>query len=284
MTNIAPPTAANRRRRRIIAAAAVALFILLAGWGLLSRHAPAPEPTSAAIVATATPQPADATPQGAAPGPGLTPGSTAGSTSQPASGSAPAPAPVAETAPAAPALPPLTAVEVAQRPIHEVPDDPTPPRPDSTALDLSRPPPGWAGHHPSEGSTTAAPKQFTGAARVTGATSLMVGAIPVQLFGVKAPLPGDRCELGGTAMNCADLAKKRLGERLGASDQVNCRTPNPQPGMVVAFAICLDARGIDLGSYLMNEGLALADTGQSYDYVGAEGVARTLKHGLWKFR
>jgi endonuclease YncB( thermonuclease family) len=113
---------------------------------------------------------------------------------------------------------------------------------------------------------------------------MTVGSIPVQLFGVKPPLPGDRCELGGTPTNCIELAKRRLQERFGRSDQVNCRTPNPQPGMVVAFAICLDANGIDLGSFLLNEGLALADTGQSYDYVGAEGVARTLKHGLWKFR
>jgi endonuclease YncB( thermonuclease family) len=149
---------------------------------------------------------------------------------------------------------------------------------------MTRPPPGYAGQRPSEGSTQAAPKQFLGSARVTGATSLTVGAIPVQLFGVKPPLPGDRCELGGTPTNCVDLAKRRLQERFGRSDQVNCRTPNPQPGMVVAFAICLDANGIDLGSFLLNEGLALADTGQSYDYVGAEGVARTLKHGLWKFR
>jgi endonuclease YncB( thermonuclease family) len=196
----------------------------------------------------------------------------------------PAPIPVVEAPPAAPVPPPLTTVQIVDRPIHEVPPEKNPPPPDSTALDMTRPPPGAAGRHPSEGSTHAAPKQFSGVAKVTGATSIMVDGIPVELFGVKSPMPGDKCELGGVAMSCVDLAKKRLGERLGLSNQVNCRTPNPQPGLVVAFAICLDARGIDLGSYLLNEGLALADTGQSYDYVGAESVARTLKHGLWKFR
>ncbi|GGF48882.1 hypothetical protein GCM10011611_64080 [Aliidongia dinghuensis] len=277
MTKIVPPPAAGRFRRRILVASIGVLLVIGAGWGLLGRHAAPPEPASAPIPAATPPQTASETPP-------QTPPETPSEASAQATAPAAAPAPAAEAAPAAPEPPPLTAVQVAERPVHEVPPDKDPPKPDSVALDLSRPPPGVAGRHPSEGSTTSAPKQFAGAARVTGATSLMVGAVPVQLFGVKPPLPGDRCEQGGVSTSCVDLAKKRLLERLAASDQVNCRTPNPQPGLVVAFAICLDPRGIDLGSYLLNEGLALADTGQSYDYVGAEGVAKTLKHGLWKFR
>jgi endonuclease YncB( thermonuclease family) len=266
MTKIAPRSSAGRARsrRRILGISALAALAILAGWWLTATRPTAPEPSVASIATT--PEPA---PPAAAPPPEPAP--------------EPAPPPVAAVPPP-PALPPLTSVEVASRPIREVPPEKNPPPPDSTSLDMTRPPPGYAGQRPSEGSTHTAPKQFQGAARVSGATSLTVGAIPVQLFGVKPPLPGDRCELGGTPTNCTDLAKRRLQERFGRSDQVNCRSPNPQPGMVVAFAICLDANGIDLGSFLLNEGLALADTGQSYDYVGAEGVARTLKHGLWKFR
>ncbi|HLZ64782.1 MAG TPA: hypothetical protein VKQ29_01060 [Aliidongia sp.] len=277
MTRSAPhsATARARRRRWIIGISVLAVLAILAGWRLTATHPTAPEPIVAAVVPTPPPQTSATSP---APSPEPSPAPSA----PPDASAVPAAAPAA--APSAPELPPLTAVVVAERPVHEVPPDKDPPRPDSVALDMTRPPPGYAGRRPSEGSTQPAPKQFSGAARVTGATSLSVGAVPVQLFGVKPPLPGDRCELGGVATSCLDLAKKRLLERFGRSDQVNCRTPNPQPGMVVAFAICLDANGIDLGSFLLNEGLALADTGQSYDYVGAEGVARTLKHGLWKFR
>ena len=277
-----PPSTTGRARlrRRILVASVVAGLLILAGWGLHSTG-PTPEPTPAPVAAALPPAPPAAAPvpesTAAAPAP-VEPAPV------PVVEAAPVPAAGTPPAPAAPEPPPLKSVQVAERPIHEVPPEKNPPPPDSTALDMTRPPPGAAGQRPSEGSTHAAPKQFGGPARVTGATSITVGAIPVQLFGVKPPLAGDRCELGGVAMSCLDLAKKRLTDRLGASDQVNCRTPNPQPGMVVAFAICLDGRGIDLGSYLLNEGLALADTGQSYDYVGAEGVARTLKHGLWKFR
>lgn len=280
MIKTVPPsmTGRARLRRRIIVASVAAGLLILAGWGLHSTG-PAPEPASAPVAAAPPPPaPPPAAPVAAAP----IPESTAAAPAP----VEPAPVPVVEAppTPVAPVPPPLKSVQVAERPIHEVPPEKNPPPPDSTALDMTRPPPGAAGQRPSEGSTRAAPKQFGGPARVTGATSITVGAIPVQLFGVKPPLPGDRCELAGADMSCLELAKKRLVERFGTSDQVNCRTPNPQPGMVVAFAICLDARGIDLGSFLLNEGLALADTGQSYDYVGAEGVARTLKHGLWKFR
>ena len=277
MTRSAPQSAPGRARlrRRLIGISALAILAILAGWRLMASHSTTPEPVVAAVAPTPPPAPASESPAPEPSAPAQTP---------PPDAAAPPAAPEPAAAPPAPELPPLASVEVAARPVHEVPPEKNPPPPDSTALDMTRPPPGHAGQRPSEGSTPAPPKQFTGAARVTGATSLTVGAIPVQLFGVKPPLPGDRCELGGVATSCFDLAKKRLLERFGRSDQVNCRTPNPQPGLVVAFAICLDANGIDLGSFLLNEGLALADTGQSYDYVGAEGVARTLKHGLWKFR
>jgi endonuclease YncB( thermonuclease family) len=283
MTEDLPPAASGRARlrRRILAGSIIALLAILIGWSLTKRQPSAPQPAGAPAVAALPTVPTGDTP--GAPNPAVPPSAAEPSQVEPA------PVPVVEappTPPAAPAPPPLTSVQVAERPIHEVPPEKNPPPLDSTALDMTKPPPGYpgAGRHPSEGSTRSAPKQFAGAAKVMGATSLMVDGIPVELFGVKAPLPGDKCELGGVAMSCFELAKRRLGERLGLSNQVNCRTPNPQPGLVVAFAICLDARGIDLGSYLLNEGLALADTGQSYDYVGAEGVARTLKHGLWKFR
>jgi endonuclease YncB( thermonuclease family) len=273
MSRRAPRFASGRFGKRpwIIAIAVVALIAILIGWRASTLQAPEPKPVVAAVV---PPEPAPAPARAPAP---ATPAPDA---------VAPPPEPAA---PAPPELPPLPQVQVATHSIREVPPEKNPPPPDSTQLDMTRPPPGYAssssgGYRPSVGPGASVPKQFQGPARVTAATSLTVGAIQVQLFGVKPPLPSDRCELAGTPTSCVELAKKRLLERFGRSDQVNCRTPNPQPGMVVAFAICLDANGIDLGSFLLNEGLALADTGQSYDYVGAEGVARTLKHGLWKFR
>jgi endonuclease YncB( thermonuclease family) len=86
----------------------------------------------------------------------------------------------------------------------------------------------------------------------------------------------------GTAQSCRDVARKALAQRHAAHSQVHCRIPPGQRG--APGAICLDASGTDLGGFLVAEGFALADPAQSYDYVGAEGVARSFHRGLWHYR
>jgi len=194
-----------------------------------------------------------------------------------------APPPIAPAAvkpppkPAAPPpLPALPMEQVSVAPEHMVPDD-GPPPPPGRKLDLR-------GFDAGDDATSPAPpphapRYFSGLARVTGDTSLEVGRVPVVLFGIRAPEPGTRCPGG---ISCKDAAEQTLTSRLGKG-KVSCRSPVPNAG-VVAFAICLDGEGIDLGGALIDDGFALADTGQSYDYVGAEGVARNLHRGLWQAR
>jgi endonuclease YncB( thermonuclease family) len=129
----------------------------------------------------------------------------------------------------------------------------------------------------------AAPRQFAGIATPSGGVELQVGTTTVELFGVKQPGPGEHCGAGADS-DCREAAQRALAKQLGSTGKVSCHVPNIRPGIVVAFAICLDATGVDLGGYLIGAGLALADTGQSYDYVGAESIARNLKQGLWHSR
>ena len=81
-------------------------------------------------------------------------------------------------------------------------------------------------------------------------------------------------------MPCIEQAHRALAARLAPNAGVSCRVPAPN----AVGAICLDALGVDLGGLLVAEGLALADPSQSYDYVGAESIARTQHRGLWLFR
>jgi endonuclease YncB( thermonuclease family) len=192
----------------------------------------------------------------------------------------------ADAAAAPNALPALTEVKIAARPIHTVPEEAGPPPPSSQDLDQRsppRPPPAAIG---TIGATTAsglrAPRQFSGAAQATGAVDLQVDATAIQLYGIKRPDDRDRCGTD-TAGDCGAAARQALAVRLGSGGKVSCRVPNPRPDAKVA-AICLDPNGVDLSGFLIAQGLALADTRQSYDYVGAEGVARNLKRGLWQFR
>jgi endonuclease YncB( thermonuclease family) len=231
-------------------------------------------------------------------------------------------APTEATAPAAPGLDPLPQRRVAELPIHTVPEDAVPPAsqpldlrapatapapgkpvalapeqmpkaaPSSRGFDLNLP-----GDRPPQAATAepkpAAPparvaslppvKQLAGKGEVAGATALRVAGRPVHLFGVRAPEGGDRCaaEGGKSPLPCAERASHVLSERL-ARGTASCRFPLPTSGE--AAAICLDGDGVDLGGMLVAEGLALADRAQSFDYVGAESIAKAQKRGLWASR
>jgi len=127
------------------------------------------------------------------------------------------------------------------------------------------------------------PAVFSGHARATGALTLDVQGQVVMLFGVKPAEPQDRCAASnGRAQSCAALAQAALAHRLAGHSIVACRVPPGQRGQL--GAICLDEQGNDLGRFLVIEGLALADSTQSYDYLPAEGAARSAKRGLWRFR
>jgi endonuclease YncB( thermonuclease family) len=208
-------------------------------------------------------------------------------------------------------LPRLPSRTVAVRPTNIVPEDqpPPPPRP----IDIRNPPGGVSVQitpspsPPAQGAPAqtapaqtavatppqappggAAPQgaavQIAGPAQASGAATLVIFGRPIRLFGVRPPGAADRCApanaAGADALPCTEQAHRALMARLAPNAGVSCRVPAPS----AAGAICLDAQGVDLGGLLVAEGLALADPSQSYDYVGAESIARTQHRGLWLFR
>ena len=167
-----------------------------------------------------------------------------------------------------------------------------------SASDQFQPRAGGPPAPPPAPSRTPAPRgapgpQIAGAATAAGATALRVGGQPLHLFGIRPPANGDRCVVAGTAgaangapahrtLPCIDQAQGTLAARLARKANISCRFPGAaRPD---GPAICLDGDGVDLAGLLVAEGLALADPAQSYDYVGAEGIARAQKRGLWLFR
>ncbi|MDE2228129.1 MAG: hypothetical protein KGL11_03700 [Alphaproteobacteria bacterium] len=127
------------------------------------------------------------------------------------------------------------------------------------------------------------PAIFSGHARAAGPLTLAVQGQTVRLFGVKTADPQDRCAApSGKAQSCAALAEAALKQKLAGHSIVACRVPPGQRGEL--GAICLDEQGNDLGRFLVIEGLALADSAQGYDYLPAEGAARSARRGLWRFR
>jgi endonuclease YncB( thermonuclease family) len=125
---------------------------------------------------------------------------------------------------------------------------------------------------------------FDGKGGAAGGTTLSVAGHNLRLFGVRLADPRDRCGLGaGDNRSCSDVARDALAQRLQHYPNIACRVPPGQRGSDQA-AICTDNSGTDLAGFLVGEGYALADTNQSFDYFGAEGVARSNRRGLWRYR
>jgi len=174
----------------------------------------------------------------------------------------------------------LPSVDVPARIVHVVPpDDGKPARPVTMTGRVGAP-----DSHAAATPAVMAAVTIKGAAKLAGGLSLTVGNQAVELFGVKPPHTGDRC--AGTTQppgNCADIARSALAARLQGNAAVSCRVP-PGQRRTVPAALCTDAAGVDLAGFLVAQGFALADPAQSYDYVGAETVARSQKRGLWRYR
>jgi endonuclease YncB( thermonuclease family) len=299
----------GRMRQYLLAALIVAAGLAIgAAVVVLDRHAPPIPPIAR--------QPAGGSEATAA-----LPPSEAETPSTPEIAAAPPPATAEATPPAKPAgsdLPhsDLPSVDVAPRTVHTVPDV-EPPGSSVTIVDRNGrtlkelgPSSGLSpGYVPSVGPggaqtasrgsprpvlvppspnsriALAAPgTTFDGRGIAAGGLTLSVAGRTVRLFGVRSPDPRDQCGLGpGDNRSCSDVARGALTQRLQHYPTVACRVPPGQRGGDQA-AICTDNSGADLAQFLVDQGYALADTNQSFDYFGAEGVARSYRRGLWRYR
>lgn len=123
----------------------------------------------------------------------------------------------------------------------------------------------------------------SGTAKAIGGTTLDVAGKTIRLFGVREASPQDQCKLAsGERRSCDRVAQDMLALRLRRHPRVVCHVPAGQRSDPAA--ICVDGHGIDLGGMLVAEGWALADTKQSGEYLGAQGVARVFQRGLWRYR
>jgi endonuclease YncB( thermonuclease family) len=309
-----PAPAQNLRNYLVVALALVALAGSVSAW---YYRAPVPAPPSAPEAGVAENPSSDELRQSPPSEPNslfLAPNSAA-----PPNFPAVAPPPPSPPGSATQTVPDLPTVSVESPSVHPVPDEsetrsigpvtlsnrlgqpvkvkPNPPPPPSYVP--SAPGPGLSSPA-SSGPKSGAPAQqsammpepplaanlpvFSGRARALGGVNIEVAGLKVRLFGVRVPEAGDHCAAAnGKPQACDAAALAALQQRLAGHSIVACRVPpgqqNSDPG-----AVCLDEEGNDLGRYLVIQGYALADSNQSYDYLPAEGAARTAKRGLWNYR
>jgi endonuclease YncB( thermonuclease family) len=128
-------------------------------------------------------------------------------------------------------------------------------------------------------SSEAAIGALTGRASVIDGDTIEIHGARVRLHGIDAPESNQVCtDAAGAAYRCGQRAALALADRVGSAP-VSCDAKDKDRyGRIVA--VCsLD--GIDLNSWLVREGLAIAYRKYSTDYVREEEAARAAKLGLW---
>ena len=135
------------------------------------------------------------------------------------------------------------------------------------------------------GPADAVPAQLSSYAIVQSDGTLKVQGYTIRLFGIYIP-PGERrCEARIRPVRCGSRAAVAL--RTKVTGFVDCRPQGVYEDGSVAAICYSDAvfrnRGVDLGAWLIEQGLALAGPGAPFEYRALERIAERQGRGVWGF-
>ena len=125
------------------------------------------------------------------------------------------------------------------------------------------------------------PLQLSGQVYVVDGDSIKFGNTRVRLFGIDAPEIKQTCDIAGRSWNCGIEARRALVRAIDKYSVSCVEKDRDRYGRVVA--VCL-ADGVNLNSFMVSEGWALAYRRYSRDYEHEESTARAGKLGLWQGR
>lgn len=123
------------------------------------------------------------------------------------------------------------------------------------------------------------PAEITGQASVIDGDTITIHKIRIRFYGIDAPESRQLCQDGsGRDYRCGQRAALALSDKI-ARQIVHCtRRDIDRYGRMVA--VCR-AGGVDLNSWMVSRGWAIAYRRYATDYVGAEGEAESARRGLW---
>ena len=125
------------------------------------------------------------------------------------------------------------------------------------------------------------PLQLSGQVYVVDGDSIKFGNTRVRLFGIDAPEIKQTCDIAGRSWNCGVEARRALVRAID-KHSVSCVEKDRDRYRRVV-AVCV-ADGVNLNSFMVSEGWALAYRRYSRDYEHEESVARARKLGMWQGR
>lgn len=124
----------------------------------------------------------------------------------------------------------------------------------------------------------AAAQSLSGPAEAIDGDTLVMAGERIRLFGIDAPERTQTCDRKGAAWACGGDARALLAEMVDGRI-VEC-TPRDRDDFGRVVAACRVGVS-DLGGIMVREGLAIAFTRYSQDYVEVEARARAFKMALW---
>lgn len=124
----------------------------------------------------------------------------------------------------------------------------------------------------------AAEQVAIGRASVVDGDTIELHGERIRLAAIDAPEARQTCERAGTSWPCGRRAAFALADFVGART-VTCRW-RERDRYRRPVATC-EVAGADLGSWLVEQGWALAFRRYGLAYVAAEDRARTARRGLW---
>ncbi len=125
---------------------------------------------------------------------------------------------------------------------------------------------------------------LVGVASVIDADTIEIHGARIRLHGIDAPESRQLClDVAGSAFRCGQAAALALADRVGRGTIACEARGEDRYGRIIA--LCrqgTDPRsGIDLGAWMVEEGLAYACRRYSEDYVTLEDAARSAGRGFW---
>jgi endonuclease YncB( thermonuclease family) len=119
---------------------------------------------------------------------------------------------------------------------------------------------------------------LAGQASVIDGDTIDIHGTRIRFSGIDAPESGQTCEAGGTSYRCGQRAALALSDFIG-NHTVSCNKIGTDRYRRV-IARCF-AAGIDLSSWMVLNGWAIAYRKYSMDYVADEDRARNQRVGIW---
>ncbi|HEV2557205.1 MAG TPA: thermonuclease family protein [Microvirga sp.] len=122
-------------------------------------------------------------------------------------------------------------------------------------------------------------EEIVGRASVTDGDTLEIRGQKIRLHGVDAPESSQLCkDAAGKDYRCGQKAALALADQIRAANVTCEKTDSDRYGRVVARCWLPD---LDINSWLVSEGYAMAYRQYGTDYVSEEDGARSQKRGIW---